>query len=149
MPPTVTVTSTTPADPAGETAVSEVVLQLVGVAAAVGPNVTVFDAHVALKLVPVITTLVPPAIGPTVGETAVTVGVAWSVKITPAAPTIQHIVALAQVVPERACVVPEVSAVHVVPPLLVVMISPPLPAAQHAVVLTHQTPPSPPLPGEV
>ena len=64
----------TPADPAGETAVRDVVLQAVGVAAAVAPNFTVFDAQVALKFVPVIVTDVPPAVAPLVGETAVTVG---------------------------------------------------------------------------
>jgi len=68
----VTVTSTTPALPAGEVAVTEVALLAV-IEPAVAPNVT----EVAeMRLVPVMTTLVPPVAGPVVGRMEVTVGAA-------------------------------------------------------------------------
>jgi hypothetical protein len=70
-PLTVTVTVTAPALPAGEVAVIEVLLTTTTLVAAVAPNVTV--APVA-KLVPVIVTAVPPAVGPPIGETLLTVG---------------------------------------------------------------------------
>ena len=73
MPPTVvTVMSTVPV-PAGDVAVIWVALLTVKPAAAVAPKVT---AVAPLRLVPVMTTDVPPDVGPAVGETAVTVGAA-------------------------------------------------------------------------
>ena len=68
-PPFVTVTSTTP-EPAGLVAVIWVALSTLNVAAAV-PNLT---ALAPVKLVPVIVTEVPPAVGPLLGATDVTVG---------------------------------------------------------------------------
>ena len=71
MPPAVvTVTSTVPA-PAGEVAVMEVALFTVKLVAAVAPN---FTAVAAVKPVPVMLTIVPPAVGPLVGAMPVTVG---------------------------------------------------------------------------
>jgi hypothetical protein len=70
-PLTVTVTVTVPALPAGEVAVIEVLLTTTTLVAAVAPNVTV--APVA-KLVPVIVTAVPPAVGPPIGEILLTAG---------------------------------------------------------------------------
>ena len=71
MPPSVvTVTSTVPL-PAGDVAVIEVALLITTEAAAVLPNLTV---EAPVKLVPVIVTLVPPVVGPLVGEIDVTVG---------------------------------------------------------------------------
>ena len=69
-PPVVTVTSTVPV-PAGAGTVIEVVELTVAGDAALFPN---FTAVTPLKLVPVIVTDVPPAVGPEVGDTAVTVG---------------------------------------------------------------------------
>ena len=67
-----TVTSTGPALPAGEVAVTEVAVLAV-TAAVVAPNLT----EVAeVRLVPVMTTLVPPAAGPVVGKMEVTDGAA-------------------------------------------------------------------------
>ena len=71
MPPgVVTVTSTVP-DPAGDVAVIEVSLLKVKPAAFVAPN---FTPVTPVKPVPVMVTLVPPATGPVVGLTLVTVG---------------------------------------------------------------------------
>jgi hypothetical protein len=70
-PLTVTVTVTAPALPAGVVAVIEVLLTTTRLVAAVAPNVTV--APVA-KLVPVIVTAVPPAVGPPIGEILLTAG---------------------------------------------------------------------------
>jgi hypothetical protein len=67
----VTTTLTAPAAWAGVVAVREVLLTTVTPVAAVPPKLTV--APVA-KLVPVIVTAVPPAVGPLVGATPVTVG---------------------------------------------------------------------------
>jgi hypothetical protein len=67
----VIVTSTGPADPAGEVAVmeeSEFTMKLV---AGVEPKLT---AVAPVKLVPAIVTLVPPAVDPELGLTLVTVG---------------------------------------------------------------------------
>ena len=70
MPPgVVTVTSTVPA-PDGEVTVIDVAESAVTVPAVV-PNLTVVAF---VRLVPVTVTLVPPATGPTLGLTAVTVG---------------------------------------------------------------------------
>jgi hypothetical protein len=71
-PLTVIVTVTAPALPAGVLAVIWVALTTTTLVAAVAPNVTV--APVA-KFVPVIVTAVPPAVGPPIGETLVTVGI--------------------------------------------------------------------------
>jgi hypothetical protein len=57
--------------PAGEVAVIDVALLTVNAEAADPPKVT---AVAPVKLVPVIDTLVPPVVGPLVGETDVTVG---------------------------------------------------------------------------
>jgi hypothetical protein len=71
VPPVVaTVTWATP-EPAGEVAVSEVAEATVTPVAAVDPKWTVAPAA---KFVPVTLTVVPPAAGPLLGETAVTVG---------------------------------------------------------------------------
>ena len=71
-PAVVTVTSTAPTLPAGTVAVTEVAVLAV-IEPAVAPNLT----EVAeVRLVPVMTTLVPPAVGPLVGEMDVTVGAA-------------------------------------------------------------------------
>jgi len=66
-----TVTFTAPADSAGATAVIEVAELTVTLVAATLPKLTVLpDANP----VPVMVTEVPPAVGPLVGLTAVTVG---------------------------------------------------------------------------
>ena len=70
-PAAVTITSTVPADSAGEVAVMEVVPTTVTPVAATVPNFTVLPA---LKLVPVMVTEVPPVVGPVLGVTLVTVG---------------------------------------------------------------------------
>jgi hypothetical protein len=70
-PLTVTVTVTAPALPAGVVAVMVVLFTTATLVAAVLPNVTV--APVA-KLVPVMVTAVPPAVGPLFGLTPLTVG---------------------------------------------------------------------------
>ena len=78
MPPTVvTVISTTPAEPAGETAVIEVAEFCVKLVAAVEPN---FTAVALLKFVPVMLTEVPPTALPLVGDIAVIVGTATYVN---------------------------------------------------------------------
>ena len=66
-----TVTVTAPALPAGVVAVMLVLLATTTFVAAFPPNVTVAPAA---KFVPVIVTLVPPAVTPEPGETLVTVG---------------------------------------------------------------------------
>ena len=76
-PAVVTVMSTVPAASAGEVAVICVALVTVKLAAAVAPN---FTAVAVVKLVPVRVTLVPPAMGPLVGLTLVTVGAATKVN---------------------------------------------------------------------
>jgi hypothetical protein len=72
-PGVVTVTSTAPAEPAGEVAVIWVAELTVKVVALVLPS---FTAVAPEKFVPVIVTVVPPAVGPLVGESEVTVGAA-------------------------------------------------------------------------
>jgi hypothetical protein len=67
----VTVTVTAPVLPAGVVAVMVVVLTTVTPVAAVDPNVTI--APLA-KLVPVMVTALPPASGPPLGDTLLTVG---------------------------------------------------------------------------
>ena len=64
-------TSTVPV-PAGDVAVIDVALLTVNVVAAVAPN---FTAVAPVKLVPVIVTDVPPAVGPELGLTPVMMGV--------------------------------------------------------------------------
>src|ERR1700730_3118290 len=71
-PAVVTVTSTVPV-PAGEVAVIEVALLTVNAVALLAPK---FTAVAPVKLVPVMATLVPPAVGPLVGEIEVTLGTA-------------------------------------------------------------------------
>ena len=77
MPPkVVTLTSTTPGvTVAGDTAVIEVVELTVTLVADTPPNVTVAPL---MKLVPVMITDVPPAVGPDVGLIDVTAGVTVS-----------------------------------------------------------------------
>ena len=70
-PPEVTVTVTAPTLPAGVVAVMLVPLATTMFVAAFPPNVTVAPEA---KPVPVIVTLVPPAVGPLFGDTLVTVG---------------------------------------------------------------------------
>jgi len=70
-PGAVTVTSTSPAEPAGEVAVIEVSLFTVKSVAGTEPNMTVEHPQ---NPVPVIDTDVPPSVDPDVGLTPVTVG---------------------------------------------------------------------------
>ena len=70
-PRVITRTSTTPAACGGATAVICVAPLTVKLVAAVEPNST---ALAPVKLVPVMVTLVPPAVGPAAGFRAVTVG---------------------------------------------------------------------------
>ena len=72
-PGVVTVILTVPAEPAGEVALREVALFTVNVVACELPNIT---AVAPVNDVPVITTDVPPAIGPLVGEMLDIVGAA-------------------------------------------------------------------------
>jgi hypothetical protein len=72
-PEVVTVMSTGPAEPAGAVAVMELALLIVNDVAVAAPNLT---AVAPVKFVPVMVTLVPPAVGPAVGLTLVTVGTA-------------------------------------------------------------------------
>ena len=69
-PAVVTVTSTVPVEPAGAVAVMLFAVLAV-IVADVLPNLT---AVAPARLVPVIVTVVPPAVGPAVGVTCVTVG---------------------------------------------------------------------------
>ena len=73
----VNTTSTTPADFTGATTLTEVALTIVTDLPAVSPNITDF---VPRKFVPVIVTLMRPAIGPLDGDTDVIVGAATYVK---------------------------------------------------------------------
>lgn len=66
-----TVTSTPPAVPLGAVAVTVVASTTVTSVAASEPKLTLVAP---VRLVPVIVTLVPPAVGPVVGEMLVTVG---------------------------------------------------------------------------
>lgn len=68
----VTVMSTVPAAPAGAMAVSDEALETLTPEAVVAPNFTVVLP--ATKLLPEIATVVPPPIGPELGETLDTVG---------------------------------------------------------------------------
>ena len=67
----VTVTSTVPV-PAGAIAVSEVALETTTLAPVLAPNLTL--VVLAAKLVPVMVTVMPPALDPEDGLTFVTVG---------------------------------------------------------------------------
>jgi hypothetical protein len=67
-----TVTSTTPAAPAGDVAVQVVVDAQLTALAALPPKATVLEP--TTKPAPVIVTLVPPASGPDAGEMALTAG---------------------------------------------------------------------------
>lgn len=71
-PGAVTVTSTTPTTPGGEVAVTMVGLRTERFEAALDPKVT---ALAAVRFVPVIVTVVPPAVDPEAGLTTLTVGV--------------------------------------------------------------------------
>ena len=70
-PGVVTVTSTVPADSAGDVAVTDVAEFTVTAVAVTVPNITVADE---VKPVPVMATDVPPLVEPLVGLIAVTVG---------------------------------------------------------------------------
>jgi hypothetical protein len=70
----VTVTSTVPADLAGELAVIDVAELTVNDVALVVPN---FTAETLIRLEPVTVTLVPPPVGPALGLTPVTVAESW------------------------------------------------------------------------
>ena len=65
------ISTTAPGVPVGETAVTVVALTTVTVVAGVVPN---FTEVAAVRLVPVIVTVVPPVIGPVFGLIAVTAG---------------------------------------------------------------------------
>ena len=69
----VNTTSTAPAVLAGVTTVTDVALTFVIVVPAVPPNVT---EDVPVKFVPVIVTVVDPAVGPLTGDSEVIVGAA-------------------------------------------------------------------------
>ena len=71
VPPAVVMRTSTVPVPAGAVAVICVALLTVKPVAAVAPKVTAVAPE---RLVPVMTTEVPPAVGPAVGETEVTVG---------------------------------------------------------------------------
>ncbi|OWG15639.1 hypothetical protein KDK82_3132 [Delftia sp. K82] len=73
VPPAVVMRTSTVPVPAGAVAVICVALLTVKPVAAVAPKVTAVAPE---RLVPVMTTEVPPAAGPAVGETEVTVGAA-------------------------------------------------------------------------
>ena len=78
--PVVTVTSTAPAEPAGELHVIEVA---VGVPQLPKAEVEPNDTSVALvKPVPLMVTLVPPAVGPVAGLTDVTAGIVGPLEVT-------------------------------------------------------------------
>src|SRR5579863_756567 len=79
-PAVVTVTSTVPADSAGDVAVICVPELTVKVVAAVPPK---FTALAPDRLVPVMMTVVPPAVGPLVGLSEDTVGAATNVNWSP------------------------------------------------------------------
>ncbi len=70
-PGVVTMTSTVPAGPAGEVAVTDVAEPTVKVVAPFEPKLT---PVAPMKPVPVMVTEVPPVFGPTTGLTALTVG---------------------------------------------------------------------------
>jgi hypothetical protein len=74
-PEAVTTTGTAPAAPAGEVARHVVEAQLTAVAG-FDPNVT--EVAPGTKLVPLIVTTVPPAVGPLAGLTELTTGAAAS-----------------------------------------------------------------------
>ena len=78
----VTVTSTVPAVPAGAVAVIWVALLTATLVAAVEPKAT---PVAPVKLVPVIVTEVPPAVGPEDGLTCVTAGAGGSTVAVPCA----------------------------------------------------------------
>ena len=71
VPPTVVMRTSTVPVPAGAVAVICVALLTVKPVAAVAPKVTAVAPE---KLVPVMVTVVPPLVGPLVGEMEVTVG---------------------------------------------------------------------------
>ena len=71
-PLTVTITVTDPEACDGVVAVIDVLLTTTTFVPAVPPNVTVAPAA---KFVPVIVTPVPPAVGPTLGDTLLAVGI--------------------------------------------------------------------------
>ncbi len=84
----VTVTSTTPNEPAGDVAVQTVVVAHETAVAAFAPNATVDEPTANPD--PLIVTVVPPANGPPAGETVATIGTNDGVTATPkgAEPTV-------------------------------------------------------------
>ncbi len=82
--------------PAAVTAVIWVAELTVKLAAAVAPN---FTAVAPVKLVPVMTTLVPPVAGPDVGARPVTVGAGMKVKVPTEVPVPPTVVTLTVTAP--------------------------------------------------
>jgi hypothetical protein len=76
-PGVITVTSTVPAEAAGDVAVTDVGELTVKLEAGVGPKST---TEAFSRSVPVIVTVVPPPVGPTEGLTPVTAGTFWKVN---------------------------------------------------------------------
>ena len=99
MPPfVVTETSTVPVAFAGDVAVIVVELTTVTPVAAAAPNVT---AVALFKFVPVIVTLVPPAVEPEIGLTAVTVGGATKLNAPDVLPVPFGVVTATLVLPDE------------------------------------------------
>jgi hypothetical protein len=135
VPPGVaTVTSTTPAEPAGEVAVTLVSFTTVNEVAAVLPKLT---AVAPVSPLPAMVTTVPPASGPAMGEISLTTGatvyVKWSAELVaelppgvvtvtstvPASPAGEVAVMLVSLttVPPVAAALPKLTAVAPVNPL--------------------------------
>jgi hypothetical protein len=74
-----TVTALAPAAPAGEVAVTVLSELTVKAVAAVVPKNT---SRVLIKAVPVMVTIVPPAVGPEVGVIEVITGDSWKLKLS-------------------------------------------------------------------
>ena len=99
VPPTVVTLTVTEPVPAAVTAVIWVAELTVKLAAAVLPNCT---AVAPVKLVPVMTTLVPPVAGPDVGARPVTVGAGTKVKVPTDVPVPPIVVTLTLTAPVPA-----------------------------------------------
>ena len=154
----VTVTSTVPAECAGELAVIWVLETTVKLETAVAPKAT---AVAVVKPVPVMVTEVPPAVGPALGATELTVGAATYVKssagevadVPPAVVTVTFTVAGAcagevaviwvseTTVKEEAAVVLKLTAVAAVKPVpvMVTEVPPPVGPALGVTELTVGT----------
>ncbi len=99
VPPTVVTLTVTAPVPAGDVAVICVAELTVKLAALVLPNCT---AVAPVKLVPVMTTLVPPVAGPDVGARPVTVGAGTKVKVPADVPVPFGVVTLTVTAPVPA-----------------------------------------------